>query len=73
MEFSKEQMINQLRSILPYPVRWYEGLADKRLKAIHRQHLSRIISEAIIRDENNVRKKANLPPVQRATEQLTLF
>lgn len=67
----RESIINQLRTVLPYTESWYEGLADKQLVAIHRRNLSKIVTEAIRRDELETRRRLGLIP--REPEQLTLF
>lgn len=55
--------IRQLSSVLPYPMSWYESLSNTRIEGIYRSHLSKVISAAILADENEVRRRAGLPTI----------
>lgn len=71
-QYERDSMINALMCVLPYPRTWFEGLADKRLKAVYRTNLNKIVQRAIEEDERQVRIKCGLEITPRI-EQLTLF
>jgi hypothetical protein len=70
---NRDSLIAQLKGVLPYADSWYKGLADKQLIAIHKSNLSKIVAEAIRRDEEEVRRRVGLEPKQPRFEQLHLF
>lgn len=70
---TKEERIahtNALMNVLPYPRTWFDGLVDKRLEAIYKRHLPKIIENAIRQDEIAVRRRCGLPVHE--SEQLSL-
>ena len=70
---TRQQMIEKLRNILPYADTWYNGLADKQLKAIYYRELQKIVQAAIIRDEEEVRARAGLKPLHTQQQALPLY
>lgn len=72
---TRQEMKDTLMQVLPYPPKWYDELADKRLKAIYYQNVNKLVQRSIMLDEERVRARVGLTPLYatQQNEQLTLF